>query len=677
MPVVTLPSGTLCSGTSAIYTASSSGATSYHWSVTGTGWSGASTTASITATVGTGAGQLIVYGTNACGNGPSDTINVTPTALPTLPSVALSGTLPCVGAITANYTGTSTGATSYNWTVLGTGWSGSSTTSAITVTLGTGSGTIICQGVNACGVSANDTVTLSPSALPGLPTVTPPATVPCTGAATYTANSIGATSYNWSVTGTGWSGASVTNTLIANVGTGTGQIIVYGTNACGNGPSDTLNVTPTAGATIPVVTLGSPLPCSGSATTATYNATSTGATSFTWNIIGTGWSGSSTTGTINVTIGTGVGMIICQGVNVCGSSTADTVNVTPSPLPTPPSLSLVGTVPCVTATSAQYFANSVGATSYTWTVLGSGWSGSSATDTLNLTVGTGTATIICTGTNSCGTSTADTAYLTPSSGVGVASPILSTSSICQGGTATFVTSGIGGATSYAWVVTGAGWSGTSTSTMITLIVGTAPATISVYGTSACGTGASYTLYSVIPVALPNASFSIAYHIVGVGTNDLVTYTGSASASGTYTWDFGGGTASPGFGVGPNLVNWSTTGLKTLTLSVSDSGCNSVVFTDTVLVIAAVGVNDIINNTSVNIMPNPNNGSFKIVFDGEVNNAIAVKLTDIQGRVVYENRFEGAKDKTLSIDAQNLPNAVYTATIVTEGEVINKKVLINR
>ncbi|MFW1308733.1 hypothetical protein ACEV7Y_23710, partial [Vibrio parahaemolyticus] len=51
---VTKPA-THCSGAAATYTAAAvTGATSYTWTVTGTGWSGTSTTNSISITAGTG-----------------------------------------------------------------------------------------------------------------------------------------------------------------------------------------------------------------------------------------------------------------------------------------------------------------------------------------------------------------------------------------------------------------------------------------------------------------------------------------------------------------------------------------------------------------------------------------------------------------------------------------------
>ena len=677
-PIVTPPSG-LCPGSTGIITATSSGATTFNWTVSGTGWSAtASTTGTLNVTAGTGVGTIIVFGTNSCGNSTPDTIHITPSALPGTPTISLSGATPCVGSSSASYTGSSSGATSYSWTVLGTGWSGTSATSSLTATVGTGTGTIIAVGTNACGNSNPDTITVNLGTYPGAPSVTPPATIPCFGTVTYSATSTGATSYSWSVTGTGWSGASTTGVDNVTVGTGTGQIIVSGVNVCGNGPADTINVTPAALPSLPIISLSSPLPCAGTATSGTYVATATATTSYNWTVLGTGWSAAATTtNTATVTFGTGTGTIICFGTNACGNGPSDTVNVTSSPLPGTPSLFLTGTVPCALG-NATYFGNSIGATSYMWTVIGSGYSAAgSTTDSLHVTVGTGTGMIICTGVNSCGNSISDTAYLVPSAGVGAASPILATTGLCEGATATFITSAITGASSYVWVVTGTGWSGSSTTTMLNTTVGSGTANITVYGVGTCGDGASYTLYSVDPVTAPNASFTLASHVEGLSVNDLLTYTGTGSSSATYTWNFAGGTASPGIGMGPHLVSWGTPGLKTITLSVTDSGCTSTVFSDTVLVTNTTGISSVTGATDIIIVPNPNTGEFNIVFGSVLNQNVNLRISDMQGRVVYTGSYNNVTNDRIAVDASFLPNGVYTATIVTDGSLTNRKVVIER
>lgn len=68
------------------------------------------------------------------------------------------------------------------------------------------------------------------------------------------------------------------------------------------------------------------------------------------------------------------------------------------------------------------------------------------------------------------------------------------------------------------------------------------------------------------------SFTITPTPVCVGAPATVTYTGASSTNATYTWSFDGGTQVSGSGQGPYTIEWSTAGVKNLTLDVVDGGC---------------------------------------------------------------------------------------------------------
>ena len=654
---------TVCQGSTTSLADATPGGT---WSSSATGVATVSSSGVVTGVMG---GTAII---SYVASGGTATATVTVNPLPDAGTITGGGVSMCLGT-TLTLTDAVSGGT-WSSTVIGVALVSAS--GVVTPVIG-GTTIISYTQTNICGtVAATTSITVNPAAgVSSAPTLTGPASTPCAGTtATYTATLAGATSFNWTVTGTGWSGTSSTGTLLATVGTGVGQIVVSGSNSCGAGPATTLNVTP---ATIPStasIMLSGTLPCSG-ATSATYIGTSTGATSYIWSVLGTGWSGASATSTINVTLGSGTGTLICTGVNACGSSRADTLNVTSSPLPTAPAITLSGAAPCVGTSTVVYNAASGGATSYNWTVLGTGWSGSSTTNSITVTIGTGSGMVICNGVNTCGGGAADTIYVTPGAAPAAASAINATTGICLGSTATFVTSAITGATTYLWTITGTGWSGTSTSTILNVTVGTGPATITVSGVGPCGTGTAYTLSGVYPVAIPVAGFSLVSHVENTGINDMVTYTGTPSTSGLYTWNFAGGTASPGVGVGPHLVSWSTPGLKTITLSVTDTGCTSLVYSDTVLVTIPTSVGSFDLQDGIQLMPNPGNGKFDVLFTGEKVVNATFRLLDMEGRVVLEKYFDVLQNNQFGIDGSYLPSGVYMATIITNGIVVNRKVVI--
>lgn len=82
-----------------------------------------------------------------------------------------------------------------------------------------------------------------------------------------------------------------------------------------------------------------------------------------------------------------------------------------------------------------------------------------------------------------------------------------------------------------------------------------------------------TTRNITVTAAPTASFTANVPTCSSATANI-TFTGSASSSAVYTWGFGGGTVGSGTGAGPFVVNYSSAGSKTITLSVNDGGCTS-------------------------------------------------------------------------------------------------------
>ena len=224
-------------------------------------------------------------------------------------------------------------------------------------------------------------------------------------------------------------------------------------------------------------------------------------------------------------------------------------------------------------------------------------------------------------------------------------------------------------------MSGTGWSGTSTTNSITVTVGTGLGSITVAGVDACGAGTPFTLGSIAPSATPSASFTESTHITPDHSNITVTFTGTASTGSIYSWDFGTGVPASAAGPGPFNVHWNTPGTYTVTLTVYTGSCTSTV-TDTVHVYSGVGLTTVNNKAlSMDITPNPSTGSFDILFNDEVSAQMTVKLSDIQGRMVYSQEFNGTTDNNLSVVTNGLPMGNYNVSVICNGNVLNKKVTI--
>lgn len=124
-----------------------------------------------------------------------------------------------------------------------------------------------------------------------------------------------ATSYTWTLP-SGWSGSSVNNTITTTVGALSGVISVKANNSCGSSPVRSMAVTVSQIPAIPINIIGNSNPCP--ATSYTYSVTPvSGASNYIWTLP-SGWSGSSTTNSINVLTGSKGGAVSALGINACG-----------------------------------------------------------------------------------------------------------------------------------------------------------------------------------------------------------------------------------------------------------------------------------------------------------------------------------------------------------------------
>lgn len=224
-----------------------------------------------------------------------------------------------------------TGATTYNWTVP-TGSvinSGQGTNSiSLTVAASYSSGTISVAAANVCGNSGVRSVTVrSVPATPG--TITGLASNLCGGGTqNYSIVAVsGATGYNW----TPAAGCSI----LTNSGTGismqipsaftTGTLAVTAVNGCGSSPSKTLPLTrlPATPGTITGPTAVCPLQ-----TGLAYSVSEITGLTYTWTVPGTGSvTNGQGTSAISATWGITAGNIGLKANNACGSSGSKTLTV--------------------------------------------------------------------------------------------------------------------------------------------------------------------------------------------------------------------------------------------------------------------------------------------------------------------------------------------------------------
>ena len=80
--------------------------------------------------------------------------------------------------------------------------------------------------------------------------------------------------------------------------------------------------------------------------------------------------------------------------------------------------------------------------------------------------------------------------------------------------------------------------------------------------------------------------------------------------------------------------------------------------------------------SIKLFPNPNNGSFEIVFDTKNAGNVSINMTNILGQVVYaETLNHNTGSNSFSIEKSNLSNGVYLVNINYEGITYTQRIIV--
>ena len=350
---------TFCAGGSVVLTSSSA---------TGNTWSTGATTQSITVT--TSGTYTVAVTTAGCTSATSAGTTVTVNPIPATPTISAGGsTTFCAGGSVVLTSSSASGNV----------WSTGATTQSITVTT---SGTYTVAVTTAgCTSATSAATTVTVNALPSTPTITSGGPVTfCSGGSVTLSATAGATSYRWFKDGTLIIGA----TAAAYTATQSGAYTVTATNAsnCTSASSAATTVTVNALPSTPTITSGGPVTfCSGGSVTLSATA---GATSYRWFKDGTLISGA-TAATYTVTESGLYTTIVTNASNCSSPSSAATIVTVNIPPAAPGTISgITETFP--TRTHTYSVAPVTGATSYLW-MLPNGWTGSSTTNTIQITAG--------------------------------------------------------------------------------------------------------------------------------------------------------------------------------------------------------------------------------------------------------------------------------------------------
>jgi type IX secretion system substrate protein len=230
--------------------------------------------------------------------------------------------------------------------------------------------------------------------------------------------------------------------------------------------------------------------------------------------------------------------------------------------------------------------------------------------------------------------------------------IIASNALCAGGSTTL--SGPSGYSNY-------NWTGPVTGTSSSIVTSTPGSYTLTTSSAGCADSLYYNL-TVSSTTSPTINIQTAQDTVCSGTSVILTATGAN----TYTWSTSATTNS--ISVSPtSTITYTVTGIDTT------SGCinNTSTATQTIYIEnCTAGINQLsVNNNQLNIYPNPNNGSF-IIEPNSIKKQ-TLQVYDVNGKLVLSQTING---KT-TIDADTLNEGVYNLSIISNGGVINKRLVI--
>ena len=505
----------LCPATSLTYSIDPvDNAEEYIWTLP-SGWTGSSSTNSISVTAGSTGGTISVSAKNSCGtSSTAATFDVSvKSGTPAVPGAITGNTAVCPGVTESYSISAVSGATAYIWTLPDGTTEQTTTSPSIDVTTNaSGNSNISVKAFNDCGTS--EARTLSVTVKPGIPEV--PAAFSgtlevCPGTSqSYSISPVtGAAEYIWTLP-TGWEGTSTTTSITVTSGTVGGNITVAAKNDCGTGPVLSQEITMKDG--IPAIAAsisGATAVCPGTSETFSIDPID-GATSYVWTLPG-GWAGTSTTTSIDATTGTSGGNITVKAVNDCGVGETKSLAVTVSnPAPVMTGVITGPESVCAGKAGTVYTIPAIeNASSYIWNIP-SDWTinGSSTSNSISVTPGPTNASISVIAKNDCGESLLSPELIVNSStGVpptpGDISTNLTTSAICPVvNNVQFSISPVTGATGYNWILP-TGWeitAGANTEAIVVKISASqtyaSPTQVKVEAVNICGKSSASTSQNI-------------------------------------------------------------------------------------------------------------------------------------------------------------------------------------
>jgi hypothetical protein len=601
---------------------------------------------------------------------------------------------------TAYYTVPGVSGHTYNWT-LPTGWSGTSTSNTILVTMGASAGTISVTATGCGGTSVARTLTIVPGSAPSTPGAISGSNTICPGTLqTYSVTPVvGANFYTWTLPN-GWTGTSTSNVITVMTDTTSGNIVVKAGNGCGFSPTNSLNVKVLNSLANPGPITTSAINnvyCSGALYTFSISPV-VGATSYQW-ILPSGWSGTNTGTSIQAFAGTGSGQLQVAAYVSCATSPISSLSV-PVTTTVTPAVSIATGAPAICQGLPTTFTatptNGGTSPSYQWKKNNINVTGSGATYTDQTMVTGDVISVALASSVTCRTfdtvrSNNITASVIPTVTPGISINSVPVIKTCAGTMLNFTTTSLGGGSApiYQWYVNGSAIGGANGTTYSSASFANGDTvTVKMTTSAICYTSQIGTSNKVGLEVKPSVAPSVSVVPSSTQPGQSITFTVIQNGGGptpTYQWVLNGvdipnatgdtyttSTLMSGDYISVRMQSYDPCAQPTIAIS------NPVLIGSPASVAGLNGWDG-----SVSMYPNPNRGKFTVSSNWSathIGKRVSIDVYNLLGQMIYHS--EVAPDRAKwSYDIQlsdAIANGHYMLRLTTQdGMKANLPVVISR
>jgi PKD repeat protein len=525
----------------------------------------------------------------------------------------------------------------------------------INIVAGATSGNISVSVENACGVSTEQTRLINITPLPETPVFDQAPTEICEGVATdISVNQMGSNSFIW-ILPNGWTGSSNTNIISVTPDSNSGYVQVSSVNSCGEGLKDSIFININTVPSEPIFINPAPEVCD--ASDKTFTVVNVSGNSYFWTIP-VGWTGSSSTNSINVTNDGTAGSISVYAENACGIGASSSININIiSDVAEQPSI-ISGPNPVCANSSVTYSVEDVLGITYYWN-FPSGWSGTGHESTIDVTTNSLGGTITLVPFNACGMGISRTLNVSVNEAVGPISSISGNIEVCENSVQTYSATAVN-ASEYIWTLPST-WSGSSSFNSISSTVGNTSGYIRVYPQNACGQGLDTLLWVDVNL-LPISNFSF------VKNQSEVTFTNLSENADSYLWDFGDTQTSTD--VNP-IHDYASSDNYHVVLTATNQ-CSQDAFYSNIH-ITTINLDEF-EGLNISLYPNPSSGL--VTVNGLDKKDTEIQIIDITGRTIINMKNILAKESVI-IDLSEYSEGTYQVFIKQESVILKKLIVLQK